>query len=153
MSADNQQERLTAEWIVGFVDGEGTFSVSLIKNPTAKYGWQVFPEFVITQGEKSRPALEAIRKFFGCGKIYINRRYDNHREPLYRFVVRSQRELTQIIIPFFRHYQLQTAKRQDFYMFRKCLKLMEVGKHLIPKGQKEIAKIASQMNRKSTRWQ
>jgi hypothetical protein len=26
-SADNQQERL-AYWIVGFVDGEGTFSVS-----------------------------------------------------------------------------------------------------------------------------
>jgi len=32
-SRDNQQERLgTANWIVGFVDGEGCFSVSIFKN-------------------------------------------------------------------------------------------------------------------------
>ena len=45
--ADNQQERLDAEWIVGFVDGEGCFSVSFFRNKTTKFGWQVFPEFVV----------------------------------------------------------------------------------------------------------
>ena len=50
-SADNQQERLKIEnWILGFTDGEGCFSVSLLKNKTSKLDWQVFPEFVITQG-------------------------------------------------------------------------------------------------------
>lgn len=54
ISADNQQERLEIEsWIVGFTDGEGCFSVSLLKNNTSKSGWQVFPEFVITQGKKA----------------------------------------------------------------------------------------------------
>jgi hypothetical protein len=63
ISADNQQERLDIEsWIVGFTDGEGCFSVSLIKNCTSKMGWQVFPEFVITQGKKSFLALEVIQK-------------------------------------------------------------------------------------------
>ncbi len=46
--ADNQQERLDW-WIVGFVDGEGTFSVSFNRNSTTSCGYQVFPEFVITQ--------------------------------------------------------------------------------------------------------
>jgi len=59
--ADNQQERLkTAYWIVGFTDGGGTFSVSKIKNSTTKSGYQIFPEFVITQGAKSLKALEKI---------------------------------------------------------------------------------------------
>ena len=53
MSADNQQERLLKiGWIVGFTDGEGCFSLSIFRNKTSKLGWQVFPEFVITQGKK-----------------------------------------------------------------------------------------------------
>jgi hypothetical protein len=60
-SAGNQQERLKmASWIVGFVDGEGCFSVSIFKNRTSKCGFQVMPEFVITQGQKSLNVLEDI---------------------------------------------------------------------------------------------
>ena len=76
--ADNQQERLrTVGWIVGFVDGEGCFSVTIQKATTAT-GWQVFPEFVVTQGEKSLRALHDLKEFFECGKIFVNRRKDNH---------------------------------------------------------------------------
>src|SRR3990167_633993 len=108
-STDNQQERLKlAGWIVGFTDGEGTFSVSKIKNPTTKSGYQIFPEFVITQGAKSKSCLEEIQKYFGCGKIYINKRYDNHREHLYRYCVRARKDLVKKIIPFFKENHLRT---------------------------------------------
>src|SRR5215216_3762231 len=90
MSADNQQERLkTVGWIVGFVDGEGCFSVAIQRCRVVKLGWQVFPEFVVTQGAKSLTALEILQQFFGCGRIFINRRHDNHKEHLYRFCVRA----------------------------------------------------------------
>ncbi len=62
MSTDNQQERLDPWWIVGFVDGEGCFSVSRFKNATCKGGYQTLFEFVVTQGEKSKSALEAIKE-------------------------------------------------------------------------------------------
>lgn len=85
---DNQQERLKiVNWIVGFVDGEGCFSISIFKNRTTRSGWQVLPEFVVTQGEKSLSALEEVKTFFGCGRLFINRRYDNHNENLYRYCV------------------------------------------------------------------
>ena len=62
IGAENRQERLMiAWWLVGFVDGEGTFSISVFRNPTTKSGWQVFPEFVITQGERSINALKLIQ--------------------------------------------------------------------------------------------
>lgn len=130
-SAGNQQERLKiAYWIVGFTDGEGTFSVNKIKNPTTKSGYQIFPEFVITQGEKSLSALQEIQKFFGCGKLYINKRYDNHKEHLYRFCVRSRKDITEKIIAFFKQYRLQTAKRKDFERFCEIIESMNRGDHL-----------------------
>ena len=148
--AENQQERLKFEhWLVGFTDGEGCFSVSIIKNKTTKSGWQIFPEFVITQGEKSLFALKKIEKYFKCGKIYINRRHDNHRENLYRYCVRSINDLETIIIPFFKKNKLRTSKSDDFNKFKRILKIIIAGKHLNQKGMEKIARIIQTMNRKA----
>ena len=121
--ADNQQERLDPWWIVGFVDGEGCFSVCTFKNSTCKSGYQTLFEFVVTQGEQSKSAMEAIKTYFGCGAIYINRRHDNHHYNLLRYCVRRQDDLKNIIIPFFRKYQLQSAKREQFKTFCERLKV------------------------------
>ena len=125
VSADNQQERLNPWWIVGFTDGEGCFSVSRFKKQTCKSGYQILYEFVITQGEESKKALEAIKSYFGCGNIYINRRHDNHNHNLLRYCVRRQNDLKKRIIPFFRKYHLQTKKQLQFELFCKKIKEAE----------------------------
>jgi hypothetical protein len=148
-SADNQQERLKIEsWIVGFTDGEGCFSISLLKNKTSKSGWQVFPEFVITQGKKSLPALEIFKNYFQCGRIFVNKRHDNHKENLYRFCIRSIGDIEKKIIPFFQKNQLKTYKQKDFIIFCKIMGLINQKKHLNSKGISAIAKLIEQMNRK-----
>ncbi len=116
-SRDNQQERLDPWWIVGFVDGEGCFSVSTFKNRTTRSSYQTLFEFVVTQGERSKSALEAIKNYFNCGNIYINRRYDNHNYNLLRYCVRKQGDLRDKIIPFFRKYQFKSTKRDQFEKF------------------------------------
>ena len=151
-SAGNQQERLDiAYWISGFTDGEGCFSVSVIKNKTTRTGKQIFPEFVITQGEKSLSALKIIKKFFGCGNIFENKRYDNHNENLYRYCIRSTTDLNSTIIPFFEKFSLKTNKQKDFEMFKKVIKKMLNKEHLTKKGWNEIVNLASKMNRKKKR--
>lgn len=146
---DNQQERLkTIGWIIGYVDGEGCFSVSMIRNRATRHGWQVFPEFVVTQGEKSLDSLEFIREFFGCGRIFINRRYDNHRENLYRYCVRSIKDISEKIIPFFEENKLKTEKKKDFVVFVKIIELMIRQEHFDLKGLKKIANLIQKMNRK-----
>ncbi len=147
--AVNQQERLKIEsWIVGFTDGEGCFSVSFIKNATTKSGWQIFPEFVITQGEKSLPALNIFKRYFKCGKIFVNRRHNNHKENLYRFCVRSIEDLQEKIIPFFKRNKLKTFKKNDFDLFVVAVNKIAKGEHLSSKGAKDIAKLIERMNRK-----
>ena len=90
--AENQQERLIEfrGWVTGFVDGEGCFSIGFARQPSAagragyKLGYQVTHEFVVTQGAQSVDCLHDLREFFGVGQVIANKRYDNHREDLYR---------------------------------------------------------------------
>lgn len=150
-SADNQQERLkTIGWITGFVDGEGCFSVSIFRNPTAKtkLGWQVFCEFVVSQGEKSRKSLDLIKTYFNCGYIVENKRKDNHHETMLKYCVRSLSDLQNKIVPFFETNRLQTYKRKDFKVFKKVVGLVSKKKHLSKNGMIKVAKLISTMNRK-----
>ncbi len=149
--ADNQQGRLNPWWVVGFVDGEGCFSISIFRNVTTKSGVQVFPEFVVTQGTKSLSVLKNLQIFFGCGNIYVNRRKDNHRENLYRYCVRNLKDIQEKIIPFFDRYTLQTAKYQDYLVFCEIVKLIDQKSHLSLEGIEKIRALASTMNRHKIR--
>lgn len=158
--ADNQQERLAKHigWIVGFVDGEGCFSINFIRQPDRKEkervrrgyktGYQIFHEFAVTQGESSKDVLDDMREYFGVGGVYVNTRYDNHTEHLYRYVVRKRSDLLNVIIPFFERNTLLTVKQKNFTKFAACVRAIEQKKHLTPRGLTAIARIASTMNRK-----
>jgi hypothetical protein len=154
-SADNQQERLkTIGWIVGFVDGEGSFIVTIFHHPKSrmKYGWQVFPELVVTQRATNLNTLKLIQKFLGSGNIYRSKEKGEygHKEPLYRYAVRSIKELNEKVIPFFEKNRLVSAsKKEDFKKFVKVLRMMKRGKHLKYEGLVKIAQIAQTMNRKT----
>ncbi len=39
--------KLEAQWIVGFVDGEGCFYVGVTKNSSFTSGFQIQPEFTV----------------------------------------------------------------------------------------------------------
>jgi hypothetical protein len=148
-SAENQQERPGVEqWIVGFVDGEGCFSIGVVRNVGCRLGWQAQHEFSVTQAVRSRDALELIRTKFGCGTIIENRRSDNHRMDLARFSVKRRQDLIEVVVPFFRRYPLVTAKARDFDLFCEALSIMEQGQHLSETGLRSIAQITEQMNRK-----
>jgi LAGLIDADG endonuclease len=157
-SADNQQERLISiGWVIGFVDGEGCFSVGVVRQPDRPgrrgytTGYQVFHEFAVTQGARSVHCMEKLRTFFGVGAIYLNTRYDNHREHLYRYCVRRRADLLGVIIPFFRSYPLQTAKVDDFEKFAVCVERIAEGHHLNHSGLADIIEISSTMNRQKPR--
>lgn len=132
--------RLEAQWVVGFVDGEGCFFVGINPHPEMKTGYQVLPEFVVVQHERDVQLLYALKEFFGCGVV---RR--NHADRMcYR--VRNVEHLRQRIIPFFEKHPLKSKKRLDYIKFRRVLLMMERGEHLTAEGIEKIRKIAATMN-------
>ncbi len=139
---------MSSGWVVGFVDGEGCFSCSIYRNRKMSLRWQVRPEFVVAQGASSRKVLEDLVRFFGCGRVYANARYDNHREHMFRYVVRPLGDLRDVIVPFFREHPLRTSKRDNFEKFATIIELMGERRHLSVEGMAEIARIQETMNRR-----
>ena len=146
MSADNQQERLDINWIVGFVDGEGCFHISINKINKMSLGWQVLPEFRIVQNEENKQVLYKIQEYFGFGKVTLNRE-DQHGIRK-EFRVRGLENLN-VLIRFFQKYPLQTkTKKQSFETFSDVIKMMNNKEHLTQEGLNIIAKMVTLMNRK-----
>jgi hypothetical protein len=141
MTADNQQERLDARWVSGFVDGEGCFHVSINKSPEMSIGWQVLPEFRIVQHERDESVLEELQKFFKAGKVVTNH---GARKELR---IRKLSDLRDVVL-FFKKYPLRTKKKKNLEIFGEILELMEHKKHLTVEGLTEIANLCWSMNRK-----
>ncbi len=135
--------QLEAQWITGFVDGEGCFHVGINPHSDMKCGYQVLPEFTVVQHERDVQILHALKAHFGCGVV---RR--NHGDRM-AYRVRGKEHLLQHIIPFFEKHELKSKKRTDFAKFRRIVRMMEAGDHLTKEGVEEIRRIASQMNRGS----
>ena len=158
-SAENQQERLIEfrGWVIGFVDGEGCFSIGFVRQPDRPgrrgytTGFQVSHEFAVTQGVSGVACLDHLRDFFGVGSVIPNRRYDNHREDMLRYAVRRRNDLLETIIPFFRGHPMLSPKQQNFEKFASCVELVAAGRHKSTDGLIEIAKIVQTMNRKKPR--
>jgi len=56
---------LEAQWVVGFVDGEGCFFVGINPHPEMTSGFQVLPEFTVVQHQRDIQLLHALKKFLG----------------------------------------------------------------------------------------
>jgi hypothetical protein len=95
--ADNQQERLDC-YIAGYVDGEGSFSVSVQRNRTCRVGFQLVPEFHVSQNGDRAQVLHLIRTRLGCGYIKPNSR----RDRALVFVVRKRERLLKHVIAVLR---------------------------------------------------
>ena len=133
-------QKLQAQWIVGFTDGEGCFHVGINKNKTMKLGVQVLPEFTIVQHKRNVQTLYALKAYFGCGVVR-----KNHGDR-FCYRVRGQENLITKIIPFFEKHTLKTTKRIDFKKFRRVVLMMANRQHLEEDGLIKIQQIQKCMN-------
>ena len=134
---------LTAQWITGFVDGEGCFHIGISTHPEMSGGIQILPEFTVVQHKRDVQVLFALKAFFQCGVVRVN-----HGDRM-AFRVRKLQHLSEIIIPFFMKHKLKTGKRIDFEKFRDVVLMMEKKEHLTVAGRDAIRKIANEMNKRT----
>jgi hypothetical protein len=152
MGAGNQQgrpEEKLGYYIAGFVDGEGSFHVAVQRNPTVRLGWQVVPEFHVSQHAVNKAVLELIKGTLRCGYIKPNHSKKPSDET-WVFVVKSHGDLLTKVIPFFHRYRLHTTKQMDFEKFATIVQMMDNGRHKDHEGFRDILKIAFSMNASGT---
>lgn len=140
----------TPDYIVGLVDGEGSFTVYVrsqkifsdrIRRVKAE------PRFYIKLVEKDKKILYRLKKFFGCGNVYFQKdRRINHQQ-CYRYEVASRTHLEEIIIPFFRKHTLQfPSKQRDFKIFCALVDMMRSKAHLCEEGLAKMYRLKQDMH-------
>jgi len=141
---DNQQGRLDS-YLSGFADGEGTFSVGVTRRPDLRFGFQLVPEFRVSQNLERASVLDVFRERLGCGRIVVNDRNRISDKTLV-LVVRRRRDLQERVIPFFIRNPLLSEKRWSFDSFATIVTAMAAGQHHTRTGFEELVVLAFSMN-------
>lgn len=146
MNADNQQERLDS-YIAGYVDGEGSFHIAVQKVAHVRFGYQLAPEFHVSQNLDYAKTLSFIQTRFGCGYVKPNHK-KSKTDKSWVFVVRNRNDLLEKVIPFFKRNKLLSPKCEDFEKFAFIVESMDKKIHFTKAGFIKLLRIAFSMNRR-----
>lgn len=141
---------ITAYWLLGFVEGEGCFSI----NRANKYRL----DFSVCQSYSNLELMQKIKVYLEnlpntngnyAGAIGISSVVSNNSN--HQSVIRIETTripfITDIFIPFLDSLSWHSKKQLDFQDWKNILMLREQGHHLSEKGAQVIDLILSQMNR------
>ena len=139
--------KLSPDWICGFVEGEGTFCISITNAPLTQKK-QVRLIFKVAQSCKNIQVLYALKTFFGVGLVKSQRETarDINISGVWEYSVSRFEHLNTKIIPFFEKHTLHSSKKFDFYRFRKVSIYMARKEHLTSEGMEKIERIRKRMN-------
>jgi len=133
--------RNVPEYITGYADGEGCFTVTFNRKLKANLGWEAKPSFSVSQNEDKRQVLDIIQKYFDCG--YIRRDY---ADKTVKYEVRNHNDLMVKIIPHFEKFPFLSGKKRDFELFKKICGIIDRKAHLQKDSFIKIVNLAYQMN-------
>ena len=143
-------EKITSDYVVGLVDGEGSFTC-YVKNPDSqkqvKRRTKVEPRFLLKLIEKDKNILYKLKKFFGCGNVYFQKDTRANHQNCYRYEVSNRHDLETKIIPFFKSNSLRLrSKNRDFEIFCQILKMIMKNEHLKDSGLRKIYALKQKMH-------
>jgi hypothetical protein len=137
---NNTTYTLHPQWITGFTDAEGCFSVIIeIKDLSS---WKVRTSFEINLHLKDVKVLHLINSYFGVGSVYTR---PNLNRCVYR--VSKNEELLKVIIPHFSKYPLLTQKKGDFLLWSEVIKMKSSKNHLTSDGFQSILSYYAAINK------
>src|SRR3989344_9070031 len=127
------------EYVVGLTDGEGCFYVNVGKSSSYRAGYRVQLHFHLKMQERDYDLLEKVRNTIGCGEVYFQKEQRANHCQCYRYTVSAERDIQEIVIPFFKRHPLQSAsKSASFEIFCDIAALVKEGKHLTLEGLEKI---------------
>lgn len=141
---------LRPEYILGLVDGEGSFTI-YVKDPdetkNVKRRTKVEPRFCLKLKETDKEVLYGLKEFFLCGNVYLQKDSRPNHQDCYRYEVTKRDDLRDIIVPFFRkNLPLLPSKRKDFTIFCKILERVLLGEHLTTTGLRNLYRLKQKMH-------
>lgn len=141
-------DKLSPWYIVGLVDGEGCFAVTISRHKTKKLGYDARLIFEIEMRADDRGILERLQATWDCGLIFDLQYHRYGWKPHVKYAVKSHRDIVKTVIPFFKKYPLQAKKRKDFVDFCRAAEVISQKRHLTREGLDELREIRQFMNKR-----
>src|SRR3990167_9046970 len=108
---------LSNEYVLGLVDGEGSFNIRVNRH---KRRARVELKFSLKLRHQDKGILDELQRFFVCGNVYIQRDKRENHSLCYRFEVQNRKDITKKIIPFFKENSPKIpSRKRDFELFKK----------------------------------
>jgi hypothetical protein len=145
VACDQGKHDRVPDYLAGYVDGEGSFHVAVQRNPSSRLGWQLVPEFHVSQNPERASVLLLMQSYLSCGRIRPNAR-KGARDRALVFVVRNRTDLLERVIPFLEAHPLLSEKQAEFETFAVVVRAMAAGSHLEPEGFERLRGLALTMN-------
>ena len=135
---------LNPNFITGFTDGDGSFSVVISKNNNDTGApYKIQPVYTIGLHIKDKALLEEIKEFFnGKGNIFV--RKDGLKVD---YTVGSTKDLVNYILPHFDAYPLVSQKRADYLLFKEIVLLLNNKEHLSEEGLLKVIALKASLNK------
>jgi hypothetical protein len=141
--------KLAPEWVLAFVDGEGTFYAYVATKKSRNTTYQgVDLSLEIGQASHDIAVLASLIKFFNGGAVIPKCSITNltavqaiRAKSIFKF-----RDV-EAIIKFFDQYPLLTDKRVDYLSFKAIWNIKSTGEHKTAEGLAKIIKLKAGMNK------
>jgi len=150
---------ILAQWVAGFIDAEGCFRISIIKNKNYRgnpWSPSLYKEesdnktiplsvrlyFQIGLHIKDEAILNLIKSTIGVGKIYKSK----SRPDAIELQVSSFKDMSAVIC-FFDKYPLITQKWADYLLFKEAYELILNKRHLTIDGLKKLVSLKALINK------
>jgi hypothetical protein len=141
---------LTEDYIVGLVDGEGSFTAfvrNLAQSTERVRRTRIEPRFYLKLIEKDKEVLYALKDYFKCGSVYFQKDVRANHQHCYRYEVFNRTDLEKVIIPFFKRHRLKlSSKANDFNIFCELMERIGQGEHLHERGLRNLRRLKETMH-------
>ncbi len=140
-----QREKLDPNYVVGFIDGDGSFSISIGKHKTLKRGYEVRPEFEIEIRKDDQEILERILITIGAGRIY-DLSYERYGwYPHAKYKITSIWDMKEYLFPFLDQHPPQAKKGKSYQLFRQTVLMVCDKQHLSDEGFEKIVGLRAEL--------
>lgn len=101
------------EWLVGLIDGDGTFNIYI-----NKFNQKIIFTCKISLHKRDTQLIYFLKKYLKCGRIY-----ESNNSNMISYVIRDKSHLEKILFPILDNYKLLSSKRFNYLKFKECIKI------------------------------
>lgn len=140
-------KKLNPHYVVGFIDGEGSFNVSVNRKRRSHKGLEIGAAFEIELRGDDIEILERIKETLGCGGIYWYNYPKYKWGPHCKYKIANRKQIIKHLIPFLEKYPLQAKKRKVYELFKQIVFMLDRHEHLTEKGARNILFLREKMRK------